>query len=349
MKLYVAISIDVEPDCSSDWTYSDPLTFIGVTKGIGEILHPLFEKYNMAPTYLLNNVVIEDRSSVECLKNLQGNFELGTHLHPEFIEPEKQFHDYAGKSARANCCFYAPAVEKEKLKNISQLFENAFGYKPTSFRAGRFSAGLNTIATLKELGYKVDTSVSPHVKWGGPTRQKPVDYTKAPEQPYFMKEDSMIEKGEKGGLLQVPVTIGMMKRNFLRSILSAIRKLNPRPKFYKRVWLRPSFSSVSEMKQLVQSYMKRYSNCDTLVLNIMFHNVEVLPGLSPYAITQEECNKYLAKLHEFFAFCNENNIEGITLSDIYEVYANNSAFGKQQIIQLNDNKKAAVTAVRNVG
>lgn len=344
MKVYVAISIDVEPDCSSDWTYSDPLTFVGVTKGIGEILHPMFLRYNMAPTYLLNNVVIEDKSSVDSLKKLDGYFELGTHLHPEFMEPEKQFHDYAGKSARANCCFYAPHIERQKLENITTLFENAFGYKPTSFRAGRFSAGINTITSLKQLGYKVDTSVTPHIKWGGATRIKAVDFSKASEQPYFTKENTILEAGNKGGLLQVPVTIGMLKRNVLRSLLSSVRHFNFKPKFHKRVWLRPSFSSVAEMKQLTQHYMKRYANQEYLILNIMFHNVEVLPGLSPYALTQEDCQKYLSKLHEYFAWCNQNDIQGITLSDIHDLYAGTGTFSKQ-IIQISSDKKV----VRNVG
>ena len=337
MKLYVAISIDVEPDCTSDWTYSNPLTFTGVTKGIGEILQPLFQQYNMAPTYLINNVVLEDKASVECFKNLKGSFELGTHLHPEFVEPEKEEYDYAGKTARANCCFYPPHIEKEKLKNISQMFENAFGYKATSFRAGRFSAGPNTIASLKELGYLVDTSVSPHICWGGKTRKQPVDFSKAPEQPYFIKKNTITQRGTPDGLLQVPVTISMLKRNPVRALLSAVKNAKM-PNFYKRVWLRPSFSSVDEMKKLVNLYKSRYAHHDYLVFNMMFHNIEVLPGLSPYALTDADCEQYLAKLHGFFAFCNENNIEGITLSDLHPV-CTKSLEGKKQVYKLEDEKK----------
>src|SRR5689334_6783695 len=105
MKRYLAISIDVEPDCTKSWQYSTPLSFSGVNKGIKEILHPLFQTTNVPPTYLINNVVLENEFSVDILKELKGSFELGTHLHPEFIEPDKRFSDYSGKSGRANCCF----------------------------------------------------------------------------------------------------------------------------------------------------------------------------------------------------------------------------------------------------
>ena len=64
MNCYLVITIDVEPDCTATWQYSNPLTFTGVTEGIGQKLHPLFEQYSMVPTYLINNVVMEDNESV---------------------------------------------------------------------------------------------------------------------------------------------------------------------------------------------------------------------------------------------------------------------------------------------
>ncbi|HXB07294.1 MAG TPA: hypothetical protein VNW04_09265, partial [Puia sp.] len=98
MKKYLAVSIDVEPDCSADWTYSDPLGFKGVSLGIAGRLQPLFNEFDITPTYLINNVVLEDKESVGVFRELPGKYELGTHLHPEFIAPEKKFDAYAGKS-----------------------------------------------------------------------------------------------------------------------------------------------------------------------------------------------------------------------------------------------------------
>src|SRR6185436_20824439 len=97
MNVYLVVTIDVEPDCTPTWQYSNPLKFRGVSVGIKERLQPLFNKYDITPTYLINNVVLEDPQSIKVLAGLEGKFELGTHLHPEFIEPEKTHADYAGK------------------------------------------------------------------------------------------------------------------------------------------------------------------------------------------------------------------------------------------------------------
>lgn len=319
MKRYLTITIDVEPDSSKNWKYSDPLNFRGVHEGIGERLHPLFEKYGVVPTYLINNVVLEDESSTNFFKQLNGRFELGTHLHPEFIEPEKKFDNYAGKSGRANCCFYPPQIEAAKIASITSLFQKNFGYNPVSFRAGRFSAGANTIRSLASLGYKVDTSVTPHICWDDSTREKAVDFTKALEQPYFINEHSIVKEDANGKILQVPVTIGLVKRNTAKEFLSSAAGFRHRFRNYKPMWLRPYYSSASQMKKIVELFSEKYAENGQVVFNMMFHNVEVMPGLNPYTSSENECENYLDQLKAFFSYCNENLIEGCRLSEIYDV------------------------------
>jgi hypothetical protein len=320
MKKYLTITIDVEPDCAPDWRYSSPLTFRGVNTGIAQRLHPLFQKTGMVPTYLLNNVVLEDNASVDVLRSLPGKFELGTHLHPEFIEPDKQFTDYAGKKGEANCCFYPPAIETEKIRNITALFEKGFGYRPTSFRAGRYSAGLNTMVSLRNNGYLVDTSVTPHVRWADKSRQQPVDFTDAPEQPYFMSKDAIIREDPAGSLLQVPISIALKKRNPLKEWLVSGGGLRHPIRRTKAIWLRPLYSPAEQLIAIARQYLRTYADKETVVLNMMFHNVEVLPGLSPYTATEEDCRLYLQQLQTFFSFCNKEGIQGIALSQLYDVF-----------------------------
>jgi len=337
MKKFLAITIDVEPDCSSDWSYSNPLSFRGMHEGIGKILHPLFGRHQMKPTYLLNSVVMEDRGSVELLNNLPGQFELGTHLHPEFVEPQKKFYDYAGKSARRNSCFYPADIEKEKLVTITRMFEDKFNRKPTSFRAGRFSAGPNTITSLLDLGYKVDTSVTPHINWNDSTREEPVNFTNAPEQPYFIKEGTITgQSAKKEGLLQVPVSVGMLKRNPLQELAASGMGMRRKINWNKRVWLRPAFAKFEDMKALVAQYSRKYQDREAIVFNMMFHNVEVLPGLSPYTITQHACDLYKNDLENFFEFCNAHDIKGICLTDTYNLYR------EKPVIHMNPNNRSNV-------
>jgi hypothetical protein len=304
MRKFFTITIDVEPDCTPTWQYSDPLTFFGVSKGITERLQPLFNKHRAKPTYLINNVVLEHDQSVDTFLKLDGSFELGTHLHSEFIEPERLFSDYAGKKGEANQCALPPEVEMAKMRSITTLFEKQFSRKPTSFRAGRFSAGANTIKCLKELGYKVDSSVTPHVLWRDKTRAQPVDYTNAFEQPYMIRDGSYLEAGDNGSILEVPVSI--IKRKIL------FRE--------KPIWLRPHLSSFNKLVKVIETQTKTHSTRDYLIFNIMFHQVEVLPGLSPYCQTETECSTYLGVLDDFFSYCNNHQIKSIGLSDAYDIH-----------------------------
>jgi len=305
MRKFFTVTIDVEPDCTPTWHYSSPLTFHGVTKGIVERLQPLFNKYNACPTYLINNVVLEDNGSTVTFLDLKGRFELGTHLHSEFIEPQKQFFDYAGKKGESNQCFLEPEIEFGKMKSITTLFENNFNRKPTSFRAGRFSAGENTIRCLERLGYKVDSSVTPHVKWDDKTRVRAVDYTNARQQPYFIRNDSYLEADPNGQILEVPVSIISTTKFFRKRAL----------------WLRPSFySNYNAISTVVDKYSKKFANEPIQVFNMMFHQVEVLAGLSPYTKTEADCLVYMDLLEKFLSSCHANGIQGVGLSELYDIY-----------------------------
>lgn len=300
----MCITIDVEPDCSPTWHYADPLSFTAVSKGITDILHPLFMQFDIEPTYLINNVVLEDDQSISVFKELQGRFELGTHLHGDFIEPGKIYSDYSGKDGVMNQCFLDPEMEFGKLKNITTLFTEKFGFAPTSFRAGRFSAGKNTMFCLEKLGYKVDTSVTPGIIWNDASRENPVDFSGAPIQPYWTDNLTFPGSARKKSILQVPVTI-LPKRKW--GILKRVS------------WLRPFYSDSAEMINIAKRLMKENKD-RPVVLNMMFHNVEVMPGLNPYTESRTEVSKYLDEMKLFFSFCHHNNIKPATLSGIYKIF-----------------------------
>lgn len=274
----------------------------------------------MAPTYLVNNVVLEDKRSCEVLKHLPGKFELGTHLHPEFIEPNKTEYDYAGKKGEVNSCFLDPAIEFEKIKSITDLFWQQFNYAPSSFRAGRFSAGANTIDSLVKLGYKSDTSVTPHVVWNDKTRERPVNYSNAKEQPYFIKKGTILDEDASGALLEVPVTISTKKTSIVKELKRTWLGLRHNIESHRPVWLRPVFSDLHQFIDLAEEYGRNYDRNEIVVYNMMFHNVEVMPGLSPYTRTENDCKAYLDQLEKFFIYCAGKNIRGITLTDVYNLY-----------------------------
>ncbi|MFT7213946.1 MAG: hypothetical protein ACI9XK_004205, partial [Granulosicoccus sp.] len=267
-EVIVTISIDTECDHDINWARSKPLTFESITEGLPNRLQPAFDQVGAVPTYLLTVEVMEDEPSVEALKSLKGNFEYGTHLHAAFIEPEKKFHDYAGIDSPDFQCSYAPEIEYQKLKNLSELFERRFNYKPTSFRAGRYGASADSINSLERLGYKVDTSVTPHIRWTEPNAV--VDFRKAPEQPYFPAPGKIAEAGNYTStrILEAPVTV---KPRYFR---------DPR-------WFRPWFASVDQMKDIFRYHLKKHSACRVVSINMMFHSMEIIEKASPYPQTAD--------------------------------------------------------------
>jgi hypothetical protein len=320
MGKYLVVTIDVEPDASINWQYSNPLDFKGVRIGVKKRLQPLFMEWQIVPTYLINNVVLEDTASVDILSSLPGKYELGAHLHPEFIEPAKKYFDYAGKRGEANCCYYPPEIESEKIKNITNLFEEKFRYRPVTFRAGRYGAGPNTIQSLARLGYLIDTSITPHLCWEDKSMEKPLDFRNAPEQPYWINENDITLEDTEGKLLEVPISVGLFKRNVVKELIVGLGGLRHELRKYKPLWLRPYYSSAEEMTKIAGQFCAKYEKSGSIVLNMMLHNVETLPGLSPYTKTESECVLYFNHLREFFSFCIRNGYNSIGLSELYRLF-----------------------------
>ncbi|MEO0202000.1 MAG: hypothetical protein ABIL03_04475, partial [candidate division WOR-3 bacterium] len=127
LKLFV-ISIDTECDKGRNWEIIRPLSFVGIYKGVGEYLQPLFEKHKIKATYLISPEVMGDDKSVEILKDVEkSGAELGTHLHGEFLEPLSNPNAYKTDEKAEN---YDDEVEYQKLKNLTDLFINVFGFRP---------------------------------------------------------------------------------------------------------------------------------------------------------------------------------------------------------------------------
>ena len=300
-ELVVSISIDTECDHDPNWVRSNPLAFESITEGLPNRLQPAFADVGAVPTYLLTVEVLEDPDSVAALRSLPGDYEYGTHLHAAFIEPEKKFFDYAGVDSPDFQCASSAEVEYQKLANLTSLFEGKLGYAPTSFRAGRYGAAAQSIDSLQRLGYKVDTSVTPHLRWSEPNAS--VDFRKAPEQPYFPAPGTIIEPGEASeqALLEVPISV---KPRLFR---------DPR-------WFRPWFASVEQMKEVVRYQMKRHAQQRILSINMMFHSMEVIEKASPYPQSESDVKRYIDDMQAALQWCADEGARFVPLSDLHDLY-----------------------------
>ena len=188
----------------------------------------------------------------------------------------------------------ATEIEFEKIKNLTDLIEKNLGVRPVSYRAARYGADLDTIKSLEKLGYKIDSSVTPHIDW---SYQSGPDHSKAPDQPYFISADDYYSPGNST-ILEVPISISK-KRFFLL----------PDKWFFHR-WLRPTHMTVFEMKLLVNEFLKKYG---TPVLNMMFHSMEIIPGKTPFVKTALAQKAYINKLEIIIAYLKQKGFQSRTL------------------------------------
>jgi hypothetical protein len=298
-EIYFTITIDTEADHTADWTKSDPLTFRSVLAAIPDRLEPLFKRCGAVGTYLLAVEVLEDDEAVKAMRSLGNSCELGTHLHPEYVDPGKRYLDYAGTYSTdfANLC--EAGEEHRKLTRLTRLFEERIGRPPRSYRGGKFGFDDETASSLAELGYLVDTSVTPCVSWrdiGGP------DFRKSPDQPYFTGS-----KDEARGILEVPVSITFLNR---------IARLLNTP-----TWLRPSLSEFRAMRRLIDNFLARYGTEGPVVLNMMFHSMEFHPGASPYSKDEDACARLLKRLGDVLRYSRDIGAKFCRLSELRKLYA----------------------------
>ncbi len=299
---FLAVTVDTECDKGPGWRVRHPLSFRGVYEGVGEVLQPLLERYGFRATYLLSPEVMEDPGSVSILKDVEREgAELGTHLHGEFIEPGRKLRPEITTEKATD---YDPHTEWDKLKNLTDLFTDTFGHRPLSYRAGRFAASLRTLRFLERLGYRVDSSFTPFSVVSG------VDHRRAPVVPYRPSGEDPYVPGDMG-IWEVPITV-LPKNRYLYGIVPRvpIRRLkNLINRTFGTVWLRPTVSGPGDVRWLVERAERVMG--DPVVLVMMFHNVELVPGTSPY-----DHEKVLANLKFTLSYLNDRGYLPVTLSEV---------------------------------
>ncbi len=285
MKKWFTITIDTEGDraCPIFVRKWGHLTgrFSSVLEGIPR-LRSVWNNLSVLPVYLATDGVLSCHNCLDVLKQEQeAGAEIGTHLHirDEFPcnVPEEHFH----------------------LEQLTSLYEQAFGTCPCSYRAGRYGMSDNTLAALAKLGYKVDSSVTPHVDWsvqGGP------DYSMHSNRPYWER-----------GILEIPVTI------------LGMRNLWPFGGWSRYRWLRPSVATFEHLKWIVDHA------CETglEVLNMTFHTMELIPRASPYVKTYAETVLYLKRLEKTVTYMIKRGFHAATLSSLHTLWCRQDPAGKK--------------------
>jgi hypothetical protein len=85
-------------------------------------------------------------------------------------------------------------------------------------------------------------------------------------------------------------------------------------------WLRPTKTSGDRLVAIARETIARERRDGRpVVLNAMFHNVEVVAGASPYAATDDEAARIVERLAVLLDFARRESIPCIGLADVREI------------------------------
>ena len=321
MKLIV--TIDTEEDNWNRYSATD-----NPVENIQRIpaLQQLFDEFNVLPTYLVTYPVATNPKSVAILKRIleNGKCEIGMHCHPWNTPPFNE-NDVIRNQNTMLCNLPEPLVQ-EKLYVLNDVICKNFGIMPVSFRAGRWGFGPGVAHSLCQLGYRVDSSVTPFVNW---------EYCHGPDFSSFGPElfrfgpEGLSNKNKRGPLLQVPATVGFLQANYhfcrylmkatdnklskifhLRGVLNRIGLLN-------QVWLSPEMTDDNSMIRLAsRMHTKKY-----LCINMSFHSTTLIEGLNPFVKSIDEKHDFLKKIKKFLTFIRGSGWKSQTLEQFEKTFS----------------------------
>jgi len=316
----VRIVVTVDTEADGQWEHGRSVSTANVAAW------PPFEEVcrrnGARPTWLITSEMAEDPAAVAFLRPLAdaGEIEVGAHLHPWTTPP---FAEAPGlrenDRAHAFPCHLEPDLLRAKLETLTAQVEAAAGARPTSYRAGRFGIDAAGARLLGELGYRVDSSVTPYVTWaahsGLPGRGGGPDFRRHDAYPF------RVAGSGDPGLVELPVTIlptYLLTRRLpwllahwhaRPSWLGArARRFMPRP---QPLWLRPRPDYVLSDLQALVAEAER-ARLPFAVF--MFHSSELLEGASPYRPTRGDIDVLLKLLDELFAWCRDRGHGFVHLS-----------------------------------
>ena len=127
----------------------------------------------------------------EVVKHIEDRgHNVGVHIHPDHMADKKRLFLWE----------YSKKEQIEIITKCTELYVELLGHKPNSFRAGKYSANIDTLDVINGLGYKYDFSEFMGQKWCGInppiTADKPCIYKNLIEFPVtvFKSADTPIFK-----------------------------------------------------------------------------------------------------------------------------------------------------------
>lgn len=309
--MYLTVTIDTEEDNWSNYA-SEPL--LSNMEKIPE-LQKLFDRYGVTPNYLISYPVASDRKSAALLRGIMedGRCEIGTHLHTWNTPPFEE-EKIPRNTMLSNL---DEGLQHRKLEALHSRIAENFGIEPVTFRSGRWGFDRTVARTIRRMGYKVDTSISPFSNW---------EMYHGPDFSEYSPKPHRIAVGDGGGsgdwIVEVPATIGFLQDDYprcnrrLKAISgSALRRFRilgilDRLRLLNKVCLSPEPETAESMIALAESIRRNGYR----VLNLFFHSTSLKHGLNHFTKTADDAAQLLTRIERFLEYAAKSGVRPIKLS-----------------------------------
>ncbi|HJW74132.1 MAG TPA: hypothetical protein VJ787_00480 [Thermoleophilia bacterium] len=310
----VVVSVDTEAD--DQWSHGAPLRTDNVRHW--QPFQALCERHGAPVTFLVTSEIASDPEAGRLLSSWveRHSVEIGAHLHPWTTPP---FVDAPGLRHNDPVHAFAGRLSDEllraKLETLTEQVGNVTGRAPTSFRAGRFGTSSRLAKHLIELGYVVDSSVTPYLSWERGISGRGDDLESGPNFRCYDAHPFQVFASGSPGLIEIPLTVlptvGLLRRcprlleryaarpvGALRRAERALRGAPPRWVRPQPVWVRP-FPEYD--LATLETVMRAAEREGLMHAVLMLHSSELMPGGSPYRRTAHDVADLLDLLDGFFA------------------------------------------------
>lgn len=268
-------------------------------------MHARMRAAGAKPVYLVDHPIATDPEAIAIMRPWleRGECTIGTQLHPwvnpPFDEEVTRFNSYTGNLPLE--------LQRAKLRVLTETIEQAFGVRPTVYRAGRYGVGAHTADLLIEAGYKADLSVRALFDYSD---QHGPDFSRVRPQPYWIGEGALLElplsAAYVGGLASAggwlfPASASIPK---MRGLLSRTGLLG-------RVALTPEEMPLPDVVRAIEAMLAD----GTQYFSISFHSPSVEPGHTPYVRTSADLAAFHHWWDSVFALLDRHDVKPISVED----------------------------------
>lgn len=299
------VTIDAEEEF--DWSGEFSRQNLGTTHvpAIAKFQH-LCDSHGTSPLYLVDFPIASDAGAIDLIGQYieTKRAEIGLQLHPWVSPP---FEEEVNRT-NSFACNLPPELEREKIRNLDAQVRKAFKTAPLAYRAGRYGAGPNSMACLRELGVRFDTSVRSLFDYsheGGP------DYSHCDLRPYW------IYPGELAELPLTTIFAGALRKGGRRLFQKSLSKIFPRSLMARtglleRVALTPEGIPQARAIEAIDIAL----DMGLPLLNFSFHSPSLAVGHTPYVRTEQELEAFYSWWDAVFAHLQAKGVKPTTVSEI---------------------------------